>query len=140
MEEIKLLVHKKGLQENVEFLGLCTDVKALMNTADIFCLPSDYEGMPMTLIEAMATALPIVATNIGGVPDMIRDGVEGLLCESNPASVADALINLIEDESLRKKMGQAALLKAQNYSSKNMAEKYLELYASKMKKHRGASK
>lgn len=138
MEDIKALVKEKGIEEKVEFLGLCTDIKKLMTEADIFCLPSDYEGMPMTLIEAMASAIPIVATNVGGVSDMIEEEIEGLLCSCDAKDVANSLIELIEDEHLREKLGQAALLKSKDFSTEKMAEQYYNLYNEKISEIRKA--
>ena len=92
----------------------------------LFILPSLYEGMPITLIEAMGSALPIVATEVGGIPDMLSDGESALLCPYEPDAVADACIKLLCDDSLRERLGRGALDAAQKFSAEEMAEKYVE--------------
>jgi glycosyltransferase involved in cell wall biosynthesis len=78
--------------------------------ADIFVLPTHAEGMPMAILEAMAAALPVVTSNVGGIPDMIRDGKEGLLVPSGDVSaLSEAISKLIESKNLRTEMGNRAL-------------------------------
>lgn len=98
------------------------------NKADIFLLPSKYEGMPMTLIEAMGSALPIVASRVGGIPDIIRDSQEGLLCSPVASDIEKCLITLIKNEKLRRDLALNAYLKANTLSSTKMSEEYQRLY------------
>ncbi len=128
LEDIKLLVSNKNLNENVNFCGLSNNIPQELSNNDIFCLPSDYEGVPMTLIEAMATGMPIVATNVGGIPDMLETEKDALLCDSNPDAVADCLIKLIESEELRQSFGQNALNRSNEFSSQTMANNYISIY------------
>lgn len=114
--------------------GLCDSPYQQFNSADIFLLPSKYEGMPMTLIEAMGTALPIVASNVGGIPDMIKDGKSGLLCNPIAEDIAQKLEKLIIDQSLREQLGRTALLRANDFTSLTMTEEYLKLYSAKMRR------
>ena len=95
----------------------------------MFILCSHYEGMPITLIEAMATALPIVATSVGGVVDMIDDGINGLLCNDTDDDISQKIIRMISDEDLRRKCGSSALEKSKMFSAESMAEEYLRIYA-----------
>ncbi len=133
-EDIKSLVVEKKLEEVICFKGLLNDVKEEMSKADIFCLPSRYEGMPMTIIEAMASGLPVVATAVGGVCDMITDGKDGLLCKNIPEEIAETLEKVIKSAELREKLGKNAVATAKEYSSENMAKKYYELYCQCLKK------
>jgi len=133
-DEIKNLVKEKNIEDVVCFKGLIGDVVDEMSKADIFCLPSNYEGMPMTIIEAMASGLPVVATAVGGVPDMITDGEDGVLCNNTPQDVAATLEKVIESEELRRKIGQNAIKTSEKYSSDAMARKYYELYCNCIKK------
>jgi glycosyltransferase involved in cell wall biosynthesis len=81
----------------------------LLKNADIFAFPSHYEGMPMAVLEAMACALPIIATNVGGIPDLIQDGVTGILIEpEKPEQLARALVHLAEDDNLRYSLGKSS--------------------------------
>lgn len=127
-EEVQTLVDEDGLTESVEFLGLQDNVYEYLHNADIFTLPSLYEGIPMTLIEAMATGLPIVATNVGGIPDMLVDGESATLTERDNQKIADAFLRLATDENLRKKLGEKAKSESVKFSSTIMAKNYLEIY------------
>ena len=127
-EEIERFIAEHGLGDCVALLGLQSRVHSYLHDADVFVLPSLYEGIPMTLIEAMGTGLPIVASRVGGVPDMIADGEQGLLCEPSAEHVAACLERLYTDESLRERLGAAALEGAERFSSRTMAQRYSEIY------------
>ncbi len=120
------------IDESVQFLGLKADVHSFLSQADIFVLPSTYEGIPITIIEAMASGLPIVATAVGGVPNMLLDKSEALLVECNPLSIANACINFIKDEQLRRHCGQNALTASKNFSADYMAGEYCKIYETLM--------
>lgn len=128
MEEMKALAAELGIGEHVHFLGAQSNVYPYLHEADIFLLPSKYEGMPMTIIEAMGTGLPVVATAVGGVPDMITHGVSGLLTEKDPQAVCDACAALAAEESLRARLGRQAKLDCVRFGADYMAERYLEEY------------
>lgn len=110
--------------------GLTSNVKEKLRDADIFVLPSLYEGMPMTIIEAMGAAMPIIASRVGGIPDMIEDGVDGLLCEPNKESIKSCLLRITNTPSLCKKLGSKAFKKAEVFSARRMALAYEKLYSS----------
>lgn len=110
--------------------GLVSDACPPLAEADLFVLPSLYEGIPMTIIEAMGTALPIVASAVGGIPDMLADGREGLLCQPTAESIADALRRFIGDEALRRQCGTAARRRADDFSAATMARQYELIYQS----------
>lgn len=127
-EAMEALAEKLGLRDGVTFAGMQENVYPYLHEADIFLLPSNYEGMPMTIIEAMGTGLPIVATAVGGVPDMICNGKSGLLVPCDSEAVAKACSRLIKDEALRKTLGQAALVESSRFSNEAMAQKYVRVY------------
>lgn len=132
------LINEKKAAKYILMHGVSPTPLQHLSEADIFVLPSLYEGMPMTIIEAMGTALPIVASAVGGVPDMIHDGVNGLLCEPTSSSIMQKLSVLIKDEQLRKRLGQKALESSQRFSSAHMAEAYEKLYILKIRKNHNA--
>lgn len=131
MEEIKDAVAKKGLEGEFSFHGLTDNVPDALGKADLFVFPSVYEGMPMVLAEAMAAGLPIVAAAVGGIPDMLKDGENALLCDADAASVVSAIERLLSEESLRKSLGMAARERAADFSSDSMARAYLDIYKRK---------
>jgi len=93
-------------------------------------LPSYVEASPVSVLEAMAWAKPVVATRVGGVPEIVAHGVEGFLVEpGDPRGLADALMKLCDDESLRGQMGRAARERVRDaYSADVMGEAILEVY------------
>ena len=127
-EEIQKYVAAQDLVSAVSFLGMKTNVYQYINAADIFILPSLYEGIPMTLIEAMGTGIPIVATNVGGIPNMLANNESALLTSVNSQEIADNLIRLSDDVELRKQLGQNALVRSQEFSSREMARQYIKIY------------
>lgn len=117
-----------GIDDAVRFLGNQADVHPFLHDADIFLLPSRFEGMPMTIIEAMGTGLPIAAAKVGGVPDMLRDGESGLLTSWEPDDICSACERLIDSEALREKLGRNALADSSRFSAETMARRYCEEY------------
>jgi len=128
LEETVEQAEKLGIQAQVQFCGSTGNVYPYLHDADIFLLPSRYEGMPMTIIEAMGTGLPIVAANVGGIPDMIEDGKSGLLVSCDPEKVCAACLRLAEDSLLRERMGKLARSRSQRFSADYMTRRYLEEY------------
>lgn len=124
IETVKIL----KLDSNVQFVGVVDDVYSLLHDADIFVLSSDYEGMPMTIIEAMGTALPIISTDVGGIPDMILNMNNGLLTDCSSESLANAMKLLIENSTLRERLGKNAFIYSRKFSSASMANNYERLY------------
>lgn len=129
-ERIQRIVNQKKIQSSVIFVGLTDKVLQYMHKSDLFVLSSLYEGIPMTIIEAMGTGLPIVSTNVGGVPDMIVDKKDGLLVDMSSQSIANALKLLVSDGELRKNVGRNALMRSSEFSSEVMTQKYLQIYKS----------
>lgn len=128
LEETRALAETLGIRDFVRFCGSQSNVYPWLQKADIFLLPSNYEGMPMTIIEAMGTGLPIVATRVGGVPDMIEDGESGLLVSCDPAQICEACLKLAGDIPLRENMGRMARQQSQRFCAEFMAARYLEEY------------
>ena len=107
-----------GLNGEEVFVGAFTsreELQTIMMETDIFVLPSILEGQPISLVEAMAFGRPIIATTVGGIPELIREGENGLLCEpGNSACLAEQVMKLIENPGLRARMGRAARLSYEN--------------------------
>ena len=101
-------IHEKGLAGRVRYAGpkYGTDKWSALSGADIFVFPSGLDCFPLVLLEAMAAGLPVVTTDEGAIPDIVRDGENGFICPvHDPQSVADAIRKLLMDSSLRKEMG-----------------------------------
>jgi len=130
-----------SVESKVKFLGSVSDMAAVYGDADIFVLPSLYEGLPIALLEAMASALPVVASAVGGVPDVIHDGRTGILLPPGDESAwATVIHQLATSPELRKKLGSAAREEVvARYDIGSTTRAYLELYHKllRAKGHRG---
>ena len=127
--DMEALARELGISDAVEFCGMQSNVYPYLHDADIFTLPSIYEGNPMTIIEAMGTGLPIVASRVGGIPDMISDGESGLLVQPEPQAICAALARVVEDKTLRQRMGETAKKRSQTFSAERMAQDYVSCYS-----------
>jgi sugar transferase (PEP-CTERM/EpsH1 system associated) len=119
------------LDATVRFLGDRTDVECVLAAMDVFVLTSESEGLPNTVLEAMASGLPVVATDVGGVDELVDDGRTGLLAPSKDcAAVADAIARLAADAVLRRRMGEAGrITAASRFGLKRMLDDYDRFYA-----------
>jgi glycosyltransferase involved in cell wall biosynthesis len=103
------LIRRRGLENSVRLLGEKDDVPSWLSAFDLYCLPSLWEGLPNSLLEAMALGLPVVASGVDGVPEAVTDGKNGLLVPpENPESLAAALESLLSDPVKRAALGAAA--------------------------------
>jgi glycosyltransferase involved in cell wall biosynthesis len=125
-EEVKRL----GLESTVELLGERDDVPQLLGTADVFVLSSHSEGLPMSILEAMAAGVPVVASNVGGVPEVVVDGDTGLLVPpGDPKSLAAAIERLLEDPVLCRRFGEAGRIRvAEHFDLAAVHQAHLDLY------------
>lgn len=123
-------VSENGLQEHVHLLGQLGNVYGYLHRVDIFALPSLYEGIPMTLIEAMGTGLPIVATRVGGIPDMLDDDC-AVLVETSADSICEGFEKYYLDKDLRMAHGVKVKDRVHMFSMETMAEKYINEYSIK---------
>ncbi len=128
-QELEQLTIDLGIAENVRFLGWRSDVARVMSACDIFCLPSRNEGMGKVLVEAMAMGKPIVASDIGGIKDLVLHGENGLLVPvGDVAAWAEAIARLCRDPEERRRMGEAGRMIAPRYSSDEMIKMIDQLY------------
>jgi glycosyltransferase involved in cell wall biosynthesis len=115
----------------LHLLGWRADVETVYAAADLVLLTSDNEGMPVSLIEAGLAGLPAVATRVGGVPEVVQDGVTGLLTATRPAELADRVIRLLRDEPLRLRMGRSARARTtERFGADRLVHDIHELYTS----------
>jgi glycosyltransferase involved in cell wall biosynthesis len=106
---LQQLIHRLGVSDRVVLLGTVEDIAALYEAADVFALSSVREALPNALLEAMAMELPVVAAAVGGVPSVIRDGVNGTLCGSgDTAALKAALLRVLEDTGRAARMAHVA--------------------------------
>jgi len=123
-------IHAAGLGETAHLVGEREDIPAILRAFDVFCLPSLAEGISNTLLEAMATGLPVVATAVGGNRELVADGATGrLIPTGDPAPLAAALRPLVSDAGLRERWGAAARRRAcEQFSLEAMVRRYEACY------------
>lgn len=119
-----------GIVERVRWLGFQSDVRLLLEAADIFVMPSLCETIGYSHMEAAAMQLPVVATRVGGIPEVVIDGETGLLVEPrNPSELFQALTTLIESPEMRRSLGQAGRTRIKSkFREEDMARRTLEIY------------
>lgn len=106
--ELQAMARQLGIAESVHFQGIAADVRPWLASFDLFVLPSLQEGLPTVLLEAMAAGRPVVASRVGGIPEVVIDGRTGLLVPAgDPQALAAALDRLLRDPEMRQAMGQA---------------------------------
>ncbi|HOI46543.1 MAG TPA: glycosyltransferase [Bacilli bacterium] len=130
MNEVIELAHALDITNKVNFMGNILNVKEVLVSSDIFVLPSLWEGIPLSLIEAMASGLPVVVNKVGGMVDMINDGIDGVFFHNTDQDLYDKLESLIISKNRRKSLGIEAVKKAQIFNSKKMCQEYIKLYFS----------
>jgi glycosyltransferase involved in cell wall biosynthesis len=127
-----------NIDSRVTFLGMRQDVALLLAGADIFVLPSISEGLPLALMEAMSAELAVVASDVGGVKEVVGDGKTGLLVQpGNPAGLTCSVVNLLNDPKERIRLGEAARkLIEEKYSLDRMCNLYAQLFSRTMREER----
>jgi glycosyltransferase involved in cell wall biosynthesis len=128
--KLEEMVKKKNLQDYIIFLGSRNDIPQLLSITNIFVLPSIWEGLPGSIIEAMACKLPVIATDVGGVSELVVNNKTGFVVEPrNPQALANKIVKLLEDEHLTIEMGLNGYERVKNFFTlKMMVSKYEEVY------------
>jgi glycosyltransferase involved in cell wall biosynthesis len=124
------LTKQLNIEDNVRFLGYRTDIPDILSATDIYVHSSVEEGFGIAIIEAMAVGLPVVATNVGGIPEIITNGENGILVPpENPHALAEAIIDLIEHTEQRKILAEKGRQHVTaNFTDEIMVKKYMEVY------------
>lgn len=130
--KLQSLILKYGLHKSFILIGHKENMDDFYKDLDLYINTSIHEGIPMSILEAMSYDLPVIAPNVGGISEIIDDGVEGYLIDSrNPNHFAERCIRLFKNRQLRAKMSQAVREKViKEFSMEQMAEKYYNLYRS----------
>ena len=127
--EIERLIAQYGIEHYVSMPGQCNDVQRRLNAADVFVQSSDYEGLPISGLEAMACGLPLVSTKAGGTVDIIKNNENGFLVDIGDADeLAQKMIFLARNKEIRKKMGNKSRKIVEMFDIDKCAQKYQNLY------------
>lgn len=129
-DNLELLACQKGCRQDVVFTGNLSSPRTALCCMTLFALPSLYESQGMAAMEAMSAGVPVVASNVGGIPGIIENQIDGLLVPpDDPEALADALAKLVENRELRRRIAEAALNRAKHeFTLSRMIDDYLKLY------------
>jgi glycosyltransferase involved in cell wall biosynthesis len=129
-ERLEKAVTRSGLGEHVKFLGWIDDLTPVLPRWDVFVMPSLEEGFPIAALDAMAAGLPVIATSVGGVPELIEDGKTGWLVPPRDAkALVSRLRPLLSNAELRLSMGAAGYSRVRDhFSAAQMTESFARLY------------
>lgn len=128
-EQLVAQVERLGLRDTVELAGEIADVPGLLGGTDVYVQPSFQEGLPNSVLEAMAAGLPIVATRVSGNEDLVTDGDNGVLVPpGSPADLAAALRRLIDDPALARRMGERSRARAERFAVPSVVAQLLRAY------------
>jgi len=127
--ELERQIGAAGLQGRVHLLGKRADVPEILNAADVFVLSSDYEGNPLSVMEAMAAGKPMICTAVGGVPELVEDGCGLLVPPRDAQALSKAMSHMLENPNARKSMGEKSARRAvERFDLRAMTEAYEDLY------------
>ncbi len=129
-QELVALAEDLGLRDRVHFLGFRSDASALMGSLDVLVVPSLTEGSPLVTLEAMAAGVPVVASAVGGIPDQVRHGKEGLLVPpGDTGAMGDAIVALLRDPARARSLGEAGRRRATTeFSHASMVRRIEDVY------------
>ena len=128
-KEIETRIREKNLSDKVLLAGFLPSLVALWKLMDLFVLTSRLEGFPVSLLEAFASGVPVVATNVGGIPEIVKPGQNGFLVDpGNPAETADRILEYLETPDLEASMKKNARATAGEFTIDKMARRCIELY------------
>jgi len=134
LENLQNLAKELGVEKQIHFLGFRTDVKELLTGADIFLFTTRQEGLPRSMMEAMASGLPCVASKIRGNVDLIENGVNGFVCPTDDVEgYAEAIAKITADSELRETMRQNNLEKIKQYDVTVVEQQIRQIYAEVLK-------
>lgn len=128
-EALERQVADLGIRANVHFLGFRRDVDSILRQTDVCAMSSDWEGMPLFALEAMAAGVPMVATSVGGLPEVVRDGETGILvAPRDPAALAQAITDILIDGDLAVRLASASVARSEEFCIDRVVPRFIALY------------
>jgi len=129
-KEIEILIKKLNLEEKVKLLGFRQEIPEILSILHLFVLSSSWEGLGTSLLDAFASRVPVVCTNVGGIPEIVRDGVNGILVPSgNPEALSRAIISLLKNRDLAGRIAEEGFqLVKEKFSVERMVQDTKKIY------------
>lgn len=130
--DVERRIEKLSLCDNVHLLGIKSNMREIMCSADLFVLNSTLEGMPLVLLEAMSCRLPVITTPAGGIPELVRPGIDGIVTKTfEPEELAGAIIELLENDSKREALGKAGRRRVEeSFAASKIVPMYEQVFQS----------
>jgi len=130
LRSLKAEADQVGVADRVEFLGNRSDIPEILAQSHVFVLATKWEGFPLSILEAMRAGLPVIASNVGGVPEAVMEGKTGYVVDRGDADTfRDRLLALIADSALRRRMGNAGRRRYEtNFTLDHMLRKTMAVY------------
>ncbi len=138
LDDVKAEAQELGIDRNVVFTGLRDDAREIIAASDLFVLSSQFEGMPISVLEAMGTRTPVLSTRVGGLPEMLREGTEGMMVDALvPDQLSAAIDDLLANDELRRSLAERAYARVgAEFDIRHMVrrteELYLEIYGAQV--------
>ena len=127
--DLETLVNSYNISDKVFFKGYISNIERFLSTSDIFILTSGYEGFGLVIVEAMASELPIIASKVDAIPEIVRDGIDGYLLEANDlVGFVDKMKLLATNKDLRQSLGKNSKKRAEKFSLDEMVNNYEKIY------------
>jgi glycosyltransferase involved in cell wall biosynthesis len=128
-EEVRRRAGELGLDRTMVFTGFREDATRIMGAFDVLAIPSQYDGLSIALLEAMSLGKPAVLTRVGGNPEVVNDGEQGLVVPAaEPDALAGGIVALLQDQSLRERLGESARLRARDFDIRSAVRRSEDLY------------
>ncbi len=128
-EPAEALCRKKGIQDKVRFLGNSSEIDKILCFSDLFLLPSEKESFGLAALEAMASGVPVISSNTGGLPEVNENGISGYLSDvGNVAEMAKNALSILQSEATLAKFKRQAKNAARKFDTQTIVPKYEELY------------
>lgn len=128
-QKVEDLCRKLGISKDIRFLGKQEPLEEILNVADLFILPSEYESFGLAAVEAMACGVPVISTNVGGLPEVNIQGKTGYLSDvGDIEDMANNALNILKDDATLATFKKAALKNAKRFSIEKIVPQYIELY------------
>lgn len=135
LRELQKLAKKQGIEDKVIFAGSMPDINVALHAMDLFVLPSRSEAFGLSILEAMRAGIPVIASRVGGIPEIITDNYNGLLFESgNVKNLSAAMLQLLNNKRLQNKLVSHYPETLRKFSAKNMVKAIEEVYVSALEK------
>ena len=133
-DQLQAMTSRSLFSERIHWIGRAEDVRPWLRSASILILTSDNEPFGRVLVEAMACGIPVVATRSGGVPEIVREGLEGLLVTPGSADeICDAIVKLLNDDALSKHFSKAGRKRAEDFSIENHVKQMVDVFEQTLK-------